>query len=330
MRMSIRRPTIISPTTHIRSYSFGPFLALILTGCLLSFIAGYINTVCIASLLQASIAGFTGSTSRMTIELAQGNFIKTLHYLFMIISFVSGSFISAALVGGASFRIQRSYGVVLILESFGLAFAFLFEETASNTKGTSIPLLASACLISLTYGLQNGMCTTFSGAVIRTTHMTGILTDIGLVLGQAIFYPRTRKHIWKLKVLLPLYGTFCLGGVSGWFAYKLLLIKSMLLASAIVGILGIAHVCYCKIFLVYKSKNSSLKHWKRNKNNKLSSPEIVIHENPNNTIQIQEDGIAKDSNEAQQHEIKNTSTKQKRLKKKVTSFHNTTADTIAS
>ncbi|CAF5181934.1 unnamed protein product [Rotaria magnacalcarata] len=128
MRLAARRPTIVNPTIHIRSYSFGPFLVLIVTGCLLSFLAGYINTICIASLFQSSIAGFTGSTSRMTIELAQLNLGKTFHYILLIFSFIFGSFISAALVGGSSFRIQRSYGLVLILESFALIFSYLFEK----------------------------------------------------------------------------------------------------------------------------------------------------------------------------------------------------------
>lgn len=100
--------------------------------------------------------------------------------------------------------------------------------------------------MSLACGLQNGMCTTFSGAVIRTTHVTGTLTDIGLILGQAIFHVRTRKHIWKLKVLVPLYGAFYLGGVIGYLFYKVLLSKAILLPSGLVGVSGIAHLCYNK------------------------------------------------------------------------------------
>ncbi len=158
--------------------------------------------------------------------------------------------------------------------------------------GSSASFQVSAYLVSLTCGLQNGMCTTFSGAVIRTTHMTGILTDIGLILGQAIFYPRTRKHIWKLKVLLPLYGTFCLGGVIGWFAYQILLSKAILIPSAIVGILGITHVCYCKIVLMYKTRQVNRKHWKRN--------------NTNSTFNKQSNGINIDHNENQQNQIEET------------------------
>ncbi len=124
-----RRPTIISPAGHIRSYSFRPFLALILAGCLLSFVAGYINTIFLVGYFQASLSAATGSSSRMAIELAKGNFGMTLHFFLLIFSFVLGSFISAALVGGSSFRIQRSYGLVLILESGALTFGYLFEVT---------------------------------------------------------------------------------------------------------------------------------------------------------------------------------------------------------
>jgi len=113
-------------------------------------------------------------------------------------------------------------------------------------------LSPSAYLVCLGFGLQNGMCTTFSGAVIRTTHVTGILTDIGLIIGQAVFYKRTRKHLWKLKILVPLYTSFCCGAVIGWFANELLHNKAILLPCAIVGFLGFGHITYCKIFLNVK------------------------------------------------------------------------------
>ncbi len=128
-----RRPTIISPAGHIRSYHFRPFLALIVAACLLSFVAGFINTICVVGYLRASLSAATGSTSKMAIELAKGNMGITLHFVLLILSFVLGSFISAALIGGSSFRIQRSYGLVLLLESFALVFAYLFEVSQKQT-----------------------------------------------------------------------------------------------------------------------------------------------------------------------------------------------------
>ncbi len=166
-----------------------------------------------------------------------------------------------------------------------------------------------AYLVSLACGLQNGMCTTFSGAVIRTTHVTGIITDIGLILGQALFYPRTRKHLWKLKVLLPLYGGFCLGGITGYFAFLLLDIKAILIPCAILGISGISHICYCKIFLGYRTKQVNLKHWKRNTLNKIPVPTVEDEKNSNNNFDKQANEIEKpDSTDLQTISILNSQT----------------------
>ncbi|CAF1116749.1 unnamed protein product [Adineta steineri] len=289
MRKLSRRPTIISPTGHIQSYDVLHFSALVATGCLLSFIAGYVNTICIIGFFQTPVSAFTGATSKMIIELGKGNFNMTLHFFLMIFSFVLGSFISAAVVGGSSFRINRSYGLVLLLESFALALSYLFEKTTLTFRESFVSLQVGAYLMSLAFGLQNGMCTTFSGAVIRTTHVTGTLTDIGLIVGQAIFYPRTRKHIWKLKVLLPIYSGFCLGGLTGYFVYQLLLIKAIFLPCTIVGILGIAQLFYSKIILVYNAKHiTNKKDWTKMNINELSATKPQIESYMNNNCDIDE------------------------------------------
>lgn len=122
-----RQPTITSPTTHIRSYSFRPFLSLMLAGFLLSFLAGYINAISLMSSVQIPISAMTGMTSRMMTGLANGNFPKMIHFFLLIFCFVLGNFLSGALVGGSSFRIQRSYGIVLLIASAALALGTLFE-----------------------------------------------------------------------------------------------------------------------------------------------------------------------------------------------------------
>jgi hypothetical protein len=132
-------------------------------------------------------------------------------------------------------------------------------------------LTPSAYLICLGCGLQNGMCTTFSGAVIRTTHVTGILTDIGLIIGQAIFHERTRKHLWKLKILIPLYISFCCGGIIGWFAFELMQNKAIIPPCAIIGCLGLGHISYCKIFLNLKLRKINDKNEKVYGSTRLST-----------------------------------------------------------
>ncbi|CAF0711762.1 unnamed protein product [Adineta steineri] len=244
-----RRSTIINPSRYIHEWHWHAFSALVLVGCLLAFVAGYVNTICIVSAFRLPLTALTGSTAKMAIVLAQGHFDVAFHFILLIFSFAMGSFISAALIGGSSFRIQRHYGLVLILESIALGIGCLFQDVHVSLHAEWEALTPSAYLICLGFGLQNGMCTTFSGAVIRTTHVTGTLTDIGLIIGQAIFHKRTRKHLWKLKILVPLYLSFCCGAVVGWFAFELLHNKAILIPCTIVGCLGLGHTAYCKIFL---------------------------------------------------------------------------------
>lgn len=145
------------------------------------------------------------------------------------------------------------------------------------------------------------MCTTFSGAVIRTTHVTGILTDIGLVLGQAVFHHRTRKHLWKLKILCPLYMGFACGGLIGWFAYQICHVRALIFPCSLLAILGIAHLCYCKRISRLQIKKVNEKHWKRNsvKKKTISNIDKSIMSNP-----IDEDHRKNDSHgDTNDHQI---------------------------
>lgn len=151
------------------------------------------------------------------------------------------------------------------------------------------------------------MCTTFSGAVIRTTHVTGTVTDIGLIIGQAIFHKRTRKHLWKLKILIPLYISFCIGGIIGWFAYELLHNKAMLVPCTLVGSLGIGHICYCKIVLNYKIEktNQDIYGSKRisaliTENNIDSPPLMIVTSDPQSS---DSDHIDSDDDDEEQNQI---------------------------
>lgn len=125
--MEARRSTIVSPARYIRDYNFRSFANLILIGCLLAFVAGYVNTICIVGAFQLPLTAITGSTSKMTIVIANGRFDIALHFILLIFSFILGNSISGALVGGSSFRIDRHYGLVLLLESLTLALGSLFE-----------------------------------------------------------------------------------------------------------------------------------------------------------------------------------------------------------
>ena len=80
-------------------------------------------------------------------------------------------------------------------------------------------------------GLQNAIITKISRAEIRTTHVTGLVTDIGIELGKLGYWnrpgvahelPRVMGDRQKLRLLCALLGMFFLGGLAGALGFKYL------------------------------------------------------------------------------------------------------------
>jgi len=76
-------------------------------------------------------------------------------------------------------------------------------------------------------GLQNALVTKISRAEIRTTHITGIVTDIGIELGKSIYWNRSARgqpgvaaDRDRLKLLGTLAASFFLGGIAGALGFK--------------------------------------------------------------------------------------------------------------
>ncbi|MNV48122.1 hypothetical protein D3C71_1400140 [compost metagenome] len=128
-----------------------------------------------------------------------------------------------------------SYSLPIGIEISLLAFVSFFNFSFSTAS------VWLSCTLLLAMGLQNALVTKISGSVVRTTHLTGLFTDLGIELSQAIFYKKIneRKRLRRgilLKVII--IGGFFLGGiigafVYGWFERKTLLLPVVILLIAL-------------------------------------------------------------------------------------------------
>jgi uncharacterized membrane protein YoaK (UPF0700 family) len=134
--------------------------------------------------------------------------------------FLVGAIVSGMIIGGRHLKPGRRYGVVLMIEG-----AVLLTATALLLLNhpVGVTLTALAC------GLQNAMASSYYGLVIRTTHVTGIVTDLGVMLGQWIRFKDIKP--WKAFLLLGLLGGFLIGGLSGNLLYGSAGMISLLLPS---------------------------------------------------------------------------------------------------
>jgi len=199
---------------------------------ILSFIAGIVN---ITGLLSARTltTNVTGHFAYFAEEVVNQNYAIAFIYLFFILSFLFGSFVSNLLIEIVSrIKPQQSFLLPMILEIILLSFVALFGTRSlfSNYDGQ---LIAYTLLFSM--GLQNSLVTKVSQSVVRTTHLTGLFTDLGIELSQLFFY----RHEAELKNLkksiylrLTIISFFFTGCIAGGFYFKTLELKTLLIASA--------------------------------------------------------------------------------------------------
>ncbi|MEY2167285.1 MULTISPECIES: YoaK family protein [unclassified Rhodanobacter] len=199
----------------------------------LAFIAGQVNAVGYLGFRHESISNMTGNTSLLGVALGQGETGEALHWALAIAAFVLGTMLSGMIVQQSTLQLGRRYGVALVLES-ALLFAAVPLLDASSSAGLY--------LASVGMGLQNGMVSAYSGAVIRTTHVTGIFTDLGIYLGHLLRgLPVDRL---RLRVCVLVAASFMLGSVVGAGLFRQLQQHSLLIPATLTGVCGLGYGLY--------------------------------------------------------------------------------------
>ncbi len=114
---------------------------------------------------------------------------------------------------------------------------------ASAIFGVTIPDgRALYYFAAMANGLQNGMTSTYSANLIRTSHLTGTSTDIGLIAGQML--RGNKKNYWKFKVLVGLAASFWLGGLISFYSAQRFLTQSLWFSAALYLLVGMTHCFY--------------------------------------------------------------------------------------
>ena len=143
----------------------------------LAFIAGMVNVVGFLGIKHQAVTHLTGTTSMLAAAVAQMDYESMRHFAAALGSFVVGTVISGFIIQDSTLQLGHRYGVALLLESVLLCVAVPLIQ-----HGSDFGFYSAACAC----GLQNAMMSTFSGAVVRTTHISGMFTDLGIFLGHAI------------------------------------------------------------------------------------------------------------------------------------------------
>ena len=202
-------------------------------GLALACSAGCINAVGFLGLHHQAITHLTGTVTILSIEMIDTRYGPAARALLVIACFFFGAVLSGAIIRQSTLRLGRRYGVALALES-----ALLFAAVAFLRRGA----FAGDCLASMACGLQNAMATSYSGAVVRTTHLTGVITDLGIACGHWV---RRQPVDWgRFRLYGVLLLGFLIGGVLGALGFQRFGYDTLHFPAALCGVSGIAYAAY--------------------------------------------------------------------------------------
>ena len=193
-------------------------------GATLCFVAGATNAGGFLAVGQYT-SHMSGIVSSVADNLVLGELSLALAGLAALMAFICGAMTTAWMVNwGLRRHLQSAYGRPLLLEAALLLVFGLFGTGINFFAGLFVPL--TVLLLCFIMGLQNAVITKISHAEIRTTHITGLVTDLGIELGKLLYINRLTQenpvlaNRPKLLIHIKLISSFFIGGLLGAVGFK--------------------------------------------------------------------------------------------------------------
>lgn len=213
-------------------------------GVLLAFVAGALNA---GGFLAVGVytSHMSGLVAGFADHLILGDVVASGLAVAYVAMFFGGAVTSSLLINAARVRrLHAEFALTLGLEAVLLLIFGLLAAGWVADIALSVPLTIG--LLCYAMGLQNSLMTKLSHAEIRTTHMTGIITDLGIETGRFLFGQAThdthRFHPKKARLLGALLLAFTLGGLIGAYGFSHLGFVTVLPLSALLGLFAMVPI----------------------------------------------------------------------------------------
>ena len=195
---------------------------------MLSFVAGMVNINGVLS-IGTLTTNVTGHFAFFAQEFVEHHYQQAFIFILFIFFFLMGAFVCSLLVELVlRSRPFVSHAIPMLIEMSILVIV------AFSGNGFVMSKVTIACALLFAMGLQNALVTKISRATVRTTHLTGLFTDLGIELSQWFLYRKTqevKKLSRSISLRITIIVFFFLGGVFGGLLYHSLQLKSLLFAA---------------------------------------------------------------------------------------------------
>ncbi len=188
-------------------------------GALTAFSAGMVNVISVF-IFFAFTSNVTGHYAILAQEISSGNWYQALVVVGWIALFFFGNFTSNLIVINLNKKnAYLAHSIPIFLEIIcllivGTYIQYYYKETLLETE-----LMVSLMLYAM--GLQNGLTATISNSAVKTTHLTGLTTDLGILASMFTkkVYREDPNYRAKLRLLLTIMISYVLGGITAGYIY---------------------------------------------------------------------------------------------------------------
>ncbi|MGS2740576.1 YoaK family protein [Sinomicrobium sp. M5D2P17] len=209
-------------------------------GSLTAFSAGMVNVTSVI-IFFAFTSNVTGHYAILAEEISKGNWYQAAVVFAWIFMFFAGNFCSNLII--VNFNQKHTYAAhsapllieILCLLAVGTYGQFFYKETLNETE-------VMVALMLFAMGIQNGLTASISNFSVKTTHLTGLTTDLGLLTSMFTKkeYRQNRSLRARANVLFAIAASYLSGGIFAGIVYQQIGFMVFYIASLVIGII----ICY--------------------------------------------------------------------------------------
>jgi uncharacterized membrane protein YoaK (UPF0700 family) len=202
----------------VRSHTEDRLLALVLATT-----AGILNAMALGA-FGFFPSHMTGNTSQISTEVTTSDLHTLLFLLALITAFVMGCTVARlAVIVGQKHRLRTIFCLIILAEGVALTAASIFETMFYTPRFNGEVLV----MLGFLMGIHNATSTQLSNGRVRSTHITGTLTDAGIALGSwlssHVSHDESADRRFFQKVLhthLTTVFSFLIGCIAGLLLFK--------------------------------------------------------------------------------------------------------------
>ena len=211
------------PTKAVTASTKSPLRAIskdgaVWMGILLAGFSGFSNGAFMSGFVQLipkqGVAAVTGAWTNSAVGFASNNMKMFWSQTSIILSFIGGSMIYGLMNPNPElFQVNKnviSNALALVSACF-MGAIWILDHAGKNDRAAAFE---ACCLAAVASGIQNSLTSAHTGNLCRTTHYTGISSDMGTFLGQVL--RGNKANLFKLQTFVKLALSFWVGGAAGY------------------------------------------------------------------------------------------------------------------